>query len=119
MTWGPQVKFLEGLKEQGMDPPALRNRPVVEGHLRYYQEVFSELTDSRGYSQSGVPLHIPISEYGAYCEFFGIRSITERERLFRMIRAMDRAFVKVVSAQVKARLDSKTNSVVEHEAPAK
>lgn len=62
--------------------------------LLYYRTAFIELTDSRPYTQSGSPLPIPISEIRAYCEFFGIETLREKERLFRLVRAQDRAYIE-------------------------
>lgn len=96
----------------GIEPIALQNRPKLEKKLLYFRSVFVELSDSRAYSQYGQPLPIPISEYVAYCEMFEIRSLAERERLFHMVRAQDRAYVQHMSKKMKADLDKKTNTAV-------
>ncbi len=73
-----------------------------------------ELSDSRTYSDVGQPMPIPISEYVAYCELFGIKLLSERETFFRQVRALDRAYREVVSEQLSQKLetDKKTDSGV-------
>jgi hypothetical protein len=104
------------LKLQGIEPQALKNRPKLDPKLLYYRAVFSELSDSRNYSQSGQPMPIPISEYVSYCELFGISRQVERERLFKLVRAQDRAFVQHSAKQIKEQLenDKKTAPAVVH-----
>ena len=103
MTWGDSLEFLQTLKAAGKDPQALRDQPQLNPQQRYYQEVFKEVTESRNYTQEGMPLPIPNSEIQSYFETFYINSLVERERLFKMIRAQDRTFVKVLSAQAQAK----------------
>jgi hypothetical protein len=105
LTWGPQVEYLKGLEADGVVVQALRDRPVLEHRLRYYKDIFSELSDSRHYTANGAPLPIPITEFHGYCELFGIQSLDERNRLFTLIRVMDREFIKKVSADIKRDMD--------------
>jgi hypothetical protein len=44
----------------------------------------------------------------AYCELFGIGSLSERERLFKMVRVQDRVYVD--HATEKIRVESAKNS---------
>jgi hypothetical protein len=108
LTWGPQVEYLEGLKEDGLDPQALKNKPVVTGAQHFYRDVYADLSDSRGYTQTGSPLPIPLSEVLSYFEMFGIRSLDHRERILYMVRAMDRTFVKVVSDQIRDKMEQES-----------
>lgn len=96
----------------GVKPKALQNRPVLGVNLLYYRNIFAQLSDSRQYSQSGAPLPIPISEYVAYCEFFGIRALTERERFFKMVRAQDTTYVRYTSDKIRADMDTNSKSAV-------
>lgn len=70
---------------------------MLDANQRYYQDIFEDLADGRGYTQSGTPLPIPPTEILAYFEMFYISSISDRARLFKMIKAQDRVFVKVLS----------------------
>lgn len=90
-----------------MAPGALLERPALTGLLGYYKDVFSDLASSRAYTTEGLALPIPLSEVLAYCELFGIAGLEERDRLYRMIRAMDTTFRKVVADQAKAKKPSK------------
>lgn len=83
-----------------MDPHALRNRPTLEPRLQFWKQIFLELKDSRQYSQFGQPLPLPISELHAYCKFFDIKELSERQALFRNIRAMDASFVDTVGKKL-------------------
>lgn len=108
MTWGPQIEFLQGVeKSTGVAPGALRERPKLAGTQGYYKDVFSDLASSRTYTAEGFACPILLSEVLAYCELFGIAGMEERDRLYRMVRAMDSAFCKVVSERVKSKLPSK------------
>lgn len=69
-----------------------------------------ELTQSREYSQFGQPLPIPLSEYVAYCELFGIKELSEREAMFRHVRAMDTIFVEKVGERLKQETDKGAKS---------
>lgn len=100
MTWGKQLEFLLDLKKDGMDPQALRDRPVLDRVEAYYMEVFASLSDSRRHTY-GQPVSIPLSEVLAYCQMFYIESIMEREALVRAIRAMDNAYLAVLAQQAE------------------
>lgn len=82
-------------------PKALRDRPVLPPDLAFYKRLFTELSDSRSYTQHGQPLPIPISELVSYCEMFGIKQLSERQTFFRVIRALDRAYVDVSAERMK------------------
>jgi hypothetical protein len=53
---------------------------------------------------------IPISELLAYCEFFGIKELWERESFFRRIRVMDAAYVETVGERIKRETDKNAGS---------
>lgn len=90
----------------GEVPQALKNRPVLEPRLRYFESVFYDLSSDRDYTSAGSPKAIPTPSILAYCELFYIEDMGERERLFRAVRVMDRAFVKELSAKIKRQQDS-------------
>lgn len=106
--------MLEIQQETGEAPQALRDRPVLPLDLAYYKRLFHELSDSRPYSQHGQPLPLPISEIAAYFDLFGIKELSERQVLFKALRALDRAFVDVCKEQLEKKLetDRKTNNTV-------
>lgn len=80
--------------------------------LWYYRDIYDEIAGSRQYTMNGEPLPIPISELLAYCEMFGIRRLEEREKLLRMVRAMDRAYLDVIREQAQKRDKPKTGKPV-------
>lgn len=111
MTWGADLKFLLEIKEStGVTPKSLLDRPTLSARQSYFTDVFEDLTDSRTYSATGTPLPIPLSEILTYFEMFYIDGISEREQLLKMMRTLDRTFIRVVCKQVaqKSKTDTKT-----------
>lgn len=106
MTWGPQLDFLKGLKEEGLDPPALRDRPLLDERLSFYNDIFNEISESRTYSAAGTPLPLPVSEINSYFEMYYIDSLAEREIIHKMVRALDRAYVKLLSERAEEERDA-------------
>lgn len=100
MTWGKQLQFLLDLKRDGMDPQALRDRPVLDVAQAYYVSVFWTLNSSRRFTY-GQEVSIPVSEVMAYCQLMYIDSVQEREALLRAIQTLDRAFLKVSAENAK------------------
>lgn len=98
MTWGKQLQFLLDLKRDGMDPQALRDRPILDRVESYYLDVFTTLSDSRNYSY-GQPLSIPMSEIMSYFQAYYIESVLERENLIRAVQTLDRAYLAVLAEQ--------------------
>lgn len=88
-------------KAEGHDPPALRDRVVVEAKLLYYRTAFLQLTDSRQFTQSGVPLPIPMSEFSAYFQAYKIEDIQERERLIKYVKAQDRTYCDHAAKKIR------------------
>ena len=68
LQWGKQLEFLEELEEQGKDPLALRNRPVLGSGLSHYIESFFILSARR--PVNNVEGAIPISEIVAYLSLY-------------------------------------------------
>lgn len=58
-------------------------------HLFWVWRAFSELSFRRPYAGMGSPIPIPFSEIEAYARFKGITSLSDRERLFRLLNALD------------------------------
>lgn len=100
LTWGKQLKFLQEMKDDGLDPQALRDRPVLDKVQAYYMDAFQVITDSRRYTY-GQPIPIPLSEILSYCQLFYIDSLLEREQLVRVVQALDNTYLKVTSEQSK------------------
>jgi hypothetical protein len=90
------------MQAEGLDPPALRNRPKLSAYESYFREVFDELTDSRPHTKNGYPMPIPMSEILSYFEMFQIKSLSARETALKLVRAMDRVHIRVVSDQLTA-----------------
>ena len=113
LTWGKSLEFLLAEKAKGLDPPALRTRPVLTNFESYFSAAFADLSESRTYSDNGYPAPIPISEYLSYFEMFKIDGLEERATMLHFLQALDRTFCEVKSEQVTERLKaaSKTRSV--------
>lgn len=88
------------MKDDGLDPQALRDRPVLDRVQSYYMDAFQTITDSRRYTY-GQPVPIPLSEILSYCQLFYIDSLTEREQLVKVVQALDNTYLKVTSEQSK------------------
>jgi hypothetical protein len=99
LTWGPQLKFLLDLKEDGKDPPALRDRPSLDARLRYFQTAFMQISPGRRRTDQNTPFPLTLRDYLDYFEMFYIRSITEREHHLKMLQALDEVYVRVVRKQ--------------------
>lgn len=88
MKWGDKVEWLYQLKADGVEPPALKNRPQLREELLVYWEGFLRLSGSRPPGFSGIAA-IPISEIKAYLEMF---PVAEPETFIRLIQALDKVY---------------------------
>lgn len=93
-------------KEQGLDPAALRDRPVLTMYESYFKGIFFTLSDSRSYSDTGNPMPIPVSEIKSYCEMFYINRLEERTVLMRLVQEMDQTYCEVRNEQIKQRMQA-------------
>jgi hypothetical protein len=82
-----------------MDPPALRDRPLLQARLVYFQRAFMQISPSRKRTEQNVPFRLSLREYLDYFEMFYIRSVTEREHHLKMFEALDEVYVRVVRQQ--------------------
>jgi hypothetical protein len=101
LEWGPQLDFLQGLKEAGEDPQALRDRPKpIDSRLVFYKNAFDTLSNSRRWSWRSmgmgggqlIPEPLTIAEVLSYCELFGYRDYSFRERLLTLVQSLDLAW---------------------------
>ena len=88
-------------KLQAVDPnaQALKDEPLLSHVESYYFKIFSDLSRSR---QVGMGVGaISISQIYAYCEMFGIKSISERADLLYLIGELDEEFIKYCNEKQK------------------
>lgn len=101
MEWGPQREFLNTLQQTtGEIPKALKDRPSLSKWTVQYYSAFNVLSDSRQIGQGGIG-PIPLSEMKAYMEMFEVSNLDERERFAKMVRALDRVYIKHVNMKLK------------------
>ncbi len=101
MEWGPQREFLNTLQQTtGEIPKALKDRPSLNKWTVQYYSAFNVLSDSRQIGQGGIG-PIPLSEMKAYMEMFEVSNLDERERFAKMVRALDRVYIKHVNTKLK------------------
>lgn len=93
-----------------MDPPALRNRPLLDARLVYFQRAFMQISPSRQRNDQNLPFLLTLREYLSFFEMFYIRSITEREHHLKMFQALDEVYVRVVRAKMEAQIAASTNA---------
>ncbi len=79
------------LSESGLEPPEIQ--PEAED----FWTAFWLLSDSRPAGMAGVAA-IPIAEVLAYCQ---LHEVADGPELYRMIRAMDGAYINWAGKQVK------------------
>lgn len=84
MQWGGKIDMLEKMKEQGQDPPALRNRPRLLDRLQWYFECFTDMTGDRSYTQ-GYPLRLSTSQIHAYWQIYGLYAMEDFIDKIKMI----------------------------------
>jgi hypothetical protein len=106
LTWGPSLEYLQGLKEDGMDPPALKTKPTLDARLVYFQKAFLRLSPSRRRRSQGHPQPLSLREYLDYFEMFYVRSTTERAYHLKMLQALDEVYVRVMCEKVDAELEA-------------
>jgi hypothetical protein len=83
----------------------LRDRPKpIDDRLVFYKTAFDRLSNSRRWSMAGmsgqpVPEPLTIGEVLAYCEFFGYRDYSFRERLLTLVQSLDLTWREAWHAQ--------------------
>jgi len=67
------------------------------------------LSDSRAILQGGVG-PVPLSEMLAYMQMFEINDLDEREHFTKMVKALDRVYVKHVNEKLKRDRDRQSKA---------
>lgn len=88
--WAEKLEFLENLADQGLEPPALLNRPDCPVWLYSYLRAFHKLSRTRDFSSGGDLLPIKLSEIKAYIDLFGADDI---EMFIEIIMSTDVEFL--------------------------
>lgn len=74
-------------------PPALASRPKLDYKQRWLYEHFEQVSPDRPIGQVG-PLSIPTSEIESHLRLANIGSQDQREQIRRVIRRLDKVFLK-------------------------
>lgn len=85
----------------GEIPDALQNKPKLSHWVAQYYSAFHVLNDSRMVREGSIG-SIPLSEIFAYMQMFEIDKLDEREHFTKMVKALDRVYVKHINAKLKA-----------------
>lgn len=80
---------MDGLVEQGKNPPALENKPVLPYYLREYYQAFHMLNGSRRLGMVAGP--IPFSEILAYLQIYPTHDV---DLFVYLIFAMDAGYLE-------------------------
>ena len=97
MTWGHQLGYLEGLRDDlGVMPRALADRPEQHDLGGDLFRAFNTLSSSRHYGMGG-PLPISISEMAAFCQLFDISAVDDRETFVATMQRLDSVYLTEVS----------------------
>lgn len=84
-------------------PPFMAERPELAPHLAFYSDAFSELDTDRQFGALGGAGRIPWSAIDRYAARHEIDDPDDFDRLRRMIRAQDRAYLDHMAEEAKAR----------------
>lgn len=88
------------IKDGGILPPSLANKPVLSMFQRPYYDAFHCLNGSRAWTMSG-PASIPLSEIVAYLSMNDITDAEEREEYIMFIQALDSAYLDHTYKNIK------------------
>lgn len=80
------------LKEQGADPKALKNRPLLRQDCTKYKQLFNHCSAGRQANQTGLQA-LPTSEILMTLIGLGVDDVEEREICLRLIRAQDEVYM--------------------------
>jgi hypothetical protein len=75
----------------------MQDRPEPEPHQQWLWVAFWQLSHSRQVGMGEGP--IPVSEVEAYCRFYDITDLGEREWLLAGVQALDQEYLTVRSEQ--------------------
>lgn len=87
-------------EETGIEPKALKERPVLNQRWVFAKGVFDDLSGSRQYTAGG-PANIPISEYDVYARGYGF-SRTEWTDTWEDLALIDTLWLIEVGKKQKA-----------------
>ena len=76
--------MLNKMKEQGQDPPALRNRPELLDRLAWYFDCFQEMSSDRSYAE-GTPLRLTTGQMHSYWKAYELYNFEDFSRMIRLI----------------------------------
>lgn len=82
-------------------PAFMADRPELEPHLAFYSEAFADLSTDRPLGAMGGAGPIPWSAIDRYAARHEIDDPDDFDRLRRMIRAQDRAYLDHVAEEAK------------------
>lgn len=109
--------MLEKRAAKGLPTPALDRRPEVPEHLLLPWSMFLELSAMRIANQIG-PQPVSLVEFTHWCELHAVSSVTLRRYMFKLLRAMDRAYISQFHAKMsRRRSDTKHGSRVPKDRP--
>lgn len=107
MEWGPRIKSLKAEEAATKRPnPRLASRPTLRTDTREYWTHYLTLADTRNYNQAGVQ-PISISTISDYLDLCGIRRGEPALKFFRIMRAMDNAYMTWLNEKNKSRTQRK------------
>lgn len=75
-------------QKTGVKNPRLQSRPQLKTGSKKYMDAYQALAATRQYSQAGIQ-PIQLSEINAYAELHDVSPGRPRQKLTRMIQAMD------------------------------
>lgn len=105
--WGSEYEKLKKLhKLSGKLPPALRDRPNIQGPLADYFKAYFELHSRRGHSMNG-ELPISVEAIFAYARMKGFD--TDSSFFFRIVSECDSEFFDYVNKKRDAKKSSGKN----------
>lgn len=90
------------MAERGDIHPATRTKPALTNDCFGYFEVYSSLSASRNYNQSG-PQPIPTSEIESELRLRGIDDQFDKEKYLRLVKKLDRVELDYKYDQLKAK----------------
>ena len=89
VAWGDHLQDLEDIASAGGDPKALRDRPVLQDHLRFEWDAFWTLLSDR---PAGHSTRIPFTAIDRYADRYGLETLDAFERFRSLMTQMNTAF---------------------------
>jgi hypothetical protein len=78
----------------GETPRALAIQPELPEHLKYYLELFQELSDSRHYSGMGEPRPLVLKDFLEYAGLWQFTRV-EAQEMWEVVRRIDTAWLRL------------------------